>query len=191
MGTRCLVRVFDEETEICCIYRHFDGYPSSMGKALEKICAPLRLVNGMTDYNPDQANGMGCLAATLVARLKVRWEKTGDDEKLDAYVPYPEPGNVCLCPPGTKDCWEEYEYHVHAGKKIPVAGDDRRANPSQREILLSCYRLRQGGMLKFRTGRELIEIAFRVPAKDFMAACDSFLLREKQAACQANPDGLR
>ena len=160
MGTRCLVRVYDEgETEICCIYRQFDGYPDGMGKNLAKICGDLRLVRGMSDHGPDQANGMSCLAATLIARLKVRWEKTGYSPELDAHVPCPEPGNVYLYPPGTKDCWEEFEYHVRASHKGKESDNA--------EILLSCYDVDGQGMKK----RELVPIAENVPAKDFMDAC--------------------
>jgi hypothetical protein len=71
MGTRSLTIVLDDNQELCRIYRQYDGYPSGHGLDLAKLCN-VTLVNG---YNHDQkagkfANGIGCLAAQIIAGLK-------------------------------------------------------------------------------------------------------------------------
>jgi len=136
MGTRSLVRVYDEEDrEIFCLYRQFDGYPSGMGKDLAEACK-VRLVNGMTDHEPDQANGMGCLAARIVAMLKVQWE---DKSYVKAKAPCIQPGNVYLHAPGLEDCGEEFEYHVRCVLDKKNASDPVDLRRSPGKIVLSCY----------------------------------------------------
>lgn len=107
MGTRSLTYVHDaykdEQGEtvtepIVCMYRQFDGYPSGHGAELAKFLLPFVVVNGIpADAKLNKtANGMGCLAAQLVAYFKV------------------ECGGFYLHPPilGRND-WQEYEYHVY------------------------------------------------------------------------------
>jgi len=70
MGTRSNTVVINNGVKILNLYRQYDGYPSGHGKELAAFLEPLTLVNG---YGPDavnQANGMGCLAAQLVANFK-------------------------------------------------------------------------------------------------------------------------
>jgi hypothetical protein len=65
--------------ELCRIYRQNDGYPSGHGYELAELCDRL-IVNGysgsMTSAagksypREQQANGMGCLAASVIAGLK-------------------------------------------------------------------------------------------------------------------------
>lgn len=92
MGTRCLTRVFDGKEELLCIYRHFDGYPSAQGADITAILKDRRVVNGMSG-DPNELNGAGQVATHLVIKLSER-------AKID------------ICPTGTKEVWEEYEYHV-------------------------------------------------------------------------------
>ena len=97
MGTRSLTIVRDEEgRDIVVIYRQMDGYFSGMGADLANILNGFVIVNGLnvSETRPWIANGMGCLAAQLVANLK------------------DGPGGIYLCPPGTKDVWEEYIYII-------------------------------------------------------------------------------
>lgn len=94
MGTRCLTRVFEDGKEILCMYRQFDGYPDGHGDELAKFLAPITVVNGIGGTNKNIANGMGCLAAQLVASFKT------------------EPGGFYIMAPGTKDVGEQYTYHV-------------------------------------------------------------------------------
>ena len=101
MGTRSLTRVFDRDgAEIMCMYRQHDGYPEGHGHELSDLLASKQIVNGIrSDADITKiANGIGCLAAQIVAHFK-----------SDSAV-----GGIYLYPPGTNDCGEEYEYHVKA-----------------------------------------------------------------------------
>lgn len=72
MGTRSNTVVINGGTKILNLYRQFDGYPSGHGAELAAFLAPLTLVNGLP-FDADStkfANGMGCLAAQLVAHFK-------------------------------------------------------------------------------------------------------------------------
>lgn len=108
MGTRSLTRIYDEHdgAEIICMYRQYDGYPSGHGAELAAFVAARTLTNGIGAPNTS-ANGMGCLAAQVVAFFK-----TEGGEKA------PMPGNFYLYAPGTSDVGEEYVYEVrHASFK--------------------------------------------------------------------------
>jgi hypothetical protein len=104
MGTRALVHFYEGDTEICCLYRQFDGYPEGLGKELEDFCATRPLVNGYT--HRECANGMGDLAAQLVCLLKGK----------------PLAGNVYLYPLGSRDVGEEYTYDVRGPADLPHRG---------------------------------------------------------------------
>ncbi len=109
MGTRSLTHVFNEqEKEVLCIYRQMDGYPSGHGRELAEFLGPFTIVNGITSGQPEpKANGMGCLAAQLVAHLKQGV------------------GEFYIYPPGSTDCWEEWVYTItpdgHGGLVLTVS----------------------------------------------------------------------
>ena len=87
MGTRSLTFTYGDDGEkLLCLYRQYDGYPEGHGKELATI------------LKTTESNGMECLSASIVARLK-----TG------AF-------NIYIYPTKTKDAWQEYEYHVHSDK---------------------------------------------------------------------------
>lgn len=97
MGTRCLTTFVDERgKEICVMYRQFDGYLDGHGKELAKFLKDFNLVNGFTpeDEKRRTANGIGCLAAQIVAHFK---------EGI---------GNIYLYPSDTRNVWESYVYEV-------------------------------------------------------------------------------
>ena len=73
MGTRSLTFVYDGEKPIVNMYRQFDGYPSGHGLELAEFLTSFdEVVNGLpVGDNRRLANGMGCLAAQLVAKFKV------------------------------------------------------------------------------------------------------------------------
>jgi hypothetical protein len=101
MGTRSLTHIKQDNKTILTIYRQYDGYPDGMGLDLAKFLVNIQVVNG---FGPDMeagsyANGMGCLAAQLVAHLK-----TGI-------------GNVYIMTPDTSDVWEEYTYKIKLGEE--------------------------------------------------------------------------
>ena len=93
MGTRSLTTIEADGNEFVCMYRQYDGYPTGHGAELAEFLTGPPLVNGIRDKKP-QFNGMGCLAAAVVAHFKT------------------EPGNIYLEPPGTRDVGEEYIYKV-------------------------------------------------------------------------------
>lgn len=95
MGTRSLTVVKDEGLEIITLYRQYDGYPSGHGEELVEFLKPFSIVNGLSGKREKVANGMGCLAAQIVAHLKT------------------EPGGIYIYPPGSRDCGEEWIYTVY------------------------------------------------------------------------------
>lgn len=101
MGTRHLTRVFDDANrEILCCYGQYDGYPDGYGRELAALVASRTIVNGYGADRTGVANGMGCLAALIVAHFK-----------RDMLA-----GSYYIEAPGTADMGEEYEYHVRAGE---------------------------------------------------------------------------
>jgi hypothetical protein len=69
MGTRSITIFKDEGVEICRFHLQYDGYPDGHGQTLAKICASRKMVNGFS--NPlKEANGMGCLAALIISKIK-------------------------------------------------------------------------------------------------------------------------
>jgi len=95
MGTRSLTIVYKTEPynvyvlskdpePIVNIYRQYDGYPSGHGLELAKILT-----------SPDGSNGIECMAASIVAGLKTK------------------PYNVYLYSIDTRECGQDYEYHVY------------------------------------------------------------------------------
>ena len=65
---------FSEEPNqtIVDIYHHWDGYPEGLGVTLASYLDDKRIVNGIGSKDNEDLifNGMGCLAASLVAELK-------------------------------------------------------------------------------------------------------------------------
>lgn len=104
MGTRSLTFIHDGDNAkpFVCMYRQYDGYPSCHGKELAEFLKPIRMVNGLGSDSKHVANGAGCLAAQMVAHFK------------------DGPGGIYLYAPTSKDCGQEYEYHVHASDDIGI-----------------------------------------------------------------------
>ena len=100
MGTRCVTYFFDKEEDtdpFFCLYRQFDGYREAHGVDLSDFLCGKTLVNGIPGGvdKSTLANGMGCLAAQFVAKMKT------------------EVGNFYIYPPKLgEDHWQDYEYHV-------------------------------------------------------------------------------
>ena len=70
MGTRALTFVYDGSTPIVNMYRQYDGYPAGHGLELAQFLTRGQLVNGLTGNDTVSFNGMGCLAAAMVANFK-------------------------------------------------------------------------------------------------------------------------
>jgi hypothetical protein len=80
MATRAMISIakreegvsFSEEPNktIVDIYHHWDGYPEGLGVTLASYLDDKKVVNGLSRDDQDVFNGMGCLAASIVAELK-------------------------------------------------------------------------------------------------------------------------
>ena len=105
MGTRSLTFVYDGRKKVLCLYRQYDGYVSGHGAELAKFLSSGKLVNGIPGGKETFFNGMGCLAAQMVANFKVG------------------AGNFYIMATDTKDAWQEYEYHVYDKKVVVKEGN--------------------------------------------------------------------
>lgn len=94
MGTHSKTMIYDEEGKaLIAIYRQFDGYFEGHGQDLANILKDLVIVNGHGSHTPKKAaNGMGCLAAQIVAHLKAGI------------------GNIYVVPINSED--EEFNYEI-------------------------------------------------------------------------------
>ena len=116
MATRATIRVvkreegvsFSEKTDNyhTQIYHHYDGYPEGLGVTLASYLSDISVVTGLSGSSL-QANGLGCLAAQLVCRLKM------DNGDIRA-------GNVYIDPPNVERSWIDYEYYVWAAENKSV-----------------------------------------------------------------------
>jgi hypothetical protein len=115
MGTRSLTRVIetwnDEKTSklkkqtLVCMYRQMDGYPSGMGSDLAEFLNSGKIVNGISSAETERVfNGMGCLAAQMVAHFK------------------DGAGGYYLYPTNVGKVWQEYEYEIiqHEGEELKL-----------------------------------------------------------------------
>ena len=101
MGTRSLTFVYDGDRPVMNMYRQFDGYPSGHGQELAEFLLSGKMTNGIpVGVKEHFFNGMGCLAAQLVANFKKN------------------AGGFYLYPMDVTDCWQEYEYHVYEDKVV-------------------------------------------------------------------------
>jgi len=130
MGTRSLTFFYqyNQDKPFCCFYRQMDGYPTGHGKELSDIINSLKLVNGYSfgEDGKTQANGVGCLAGQVIARLK-----TGV-------------GSIYLHAPDTdQDSGQEYEYHVHAWQPDEEDGYINHYPFKTRIVVLENYRYKK------------------------------------------------
>ena len=95
MGTRCLTFVYDGDEPIMNLYRQYDGYPKGHGAELALFLSRGELIRGLTGEDRVQFNGMGCLAAQVVAHFKQ------------------SVGGFYIHPVTDTECGQDYEYHVY------------------------------------------------------------------------------
>lgn len=100
MGTRSLTFVYEDNKPIVNMYRQFDGYPEGHGQELADFLLSGKMVNGYSSTSEKQFNGMGCLAAQMIAEFK------------DGV------GGFYIYSVDSTDCWQDYEYHVYGDKVI-------------------------------------------------------------------------
>ena len=100
MGTRCLTFVYDGDLSrpaLVNLYRQYDGYPSGHGAELAEFLRQFQAItNGIAmGETRKTANGMGCLAAQLIAHFKQ------------------SVGGFYIEPVTATECGQDYEYHVY------------------------------------------------------------------------------
>ena len=104
MGTRATIHIarreegvsFSEipEKKLISIYNHWDGYPEGLGVILAEYLEDKKIVNGLGDRQAPVFNGLGCLAASLIAELK------------------DGPGDIYIDDPENPHGWIDYEYYI-------------------------------------------------------------------------------
>lgn len=110
MGTRSLTHIMEDDKVLLTMYGQHDGYISGHGKELAEFVKSGKLVNGYGG-SEKQFNGLGCLAAQVVAHFK------------DGV------GGYYIEPAGTKNCGEEYTYIIYEvgrtinGHNVSVPGE--------------------------------------------------------------------
>jgi hypothetical protein len=113
MGTRSLTFVYENGKPILNLYRQYDGYPTGHGAELYEFLRQFAAItNGISAGETRKtANGMGCLAAQLVAHFKQ------------------SVGGFYIHSVDSKDCGQDYEYHVYEKNgEIHVMVKDRGCN---------------------------------------------------------------
>ena len=101
MGTRSLTFVYEKygqvQKPVVNMYRQFDGYPTGHGAELAEFLSAGKMVNGLRLGEDEKFfNGMGCLAAQMVAHFKQT------------------PGGFYIHPTDITDCGQDYEYHIYS-----------------------------------------------------------------------------
>lgn len=121
MGTRSLTFIYDEsKNPIMNMYRQYDGYPSGHGMQLAQFLNSGKMVNGYSASTDRQFNGMGCLAAQLVSEVKHGV------------------GGFYLYPVNSRDCGQEYEYHVYTNKVVVTDGWTELFNGTWKKFQTFC-----------------------------------------------------
>ena len=82
------------EKVMVSIYNHYDGYPEGLGVTLASYLDDKTITNGLGKDNDYVFNGLGCLAASLIAELK------------------DGPGNIYIEDPNKPHTWIDYDYYV-------------------------------------------------------------------------------
>lgn len=101
MGTRALTFVYDADNQpFLNLYRQYDGYIAGHGAELAEFLAGKTLVNGFGRESKSLANGMGCLAASLVAHFK---------ETV---------GGFYIHSVTESECGQDFEYHVYKDRVV-------------------------------------------------------------------------
>ena len=87
------------------IYNHYDGYPEGLVVTLASYLDDKKITNGLGKNRYSCFNGLGCMAASIIAELK------------------DEAGNVYIEDPVRPHGWIDYEYYVWGddGKDIWIS----------------------------------------------------------------------
>ena len=114
MGTRSTITFIekrDEEvTPITTIYQQYDGYLSGVGYILAKWLSGKVIINGISEYRKEYANGCGDLAAQFISVIK--------DET---------PGDIYIYPVECDKSGIDYNYYV-------VVDMDKKSMPTGKRL---------------------------------------------------------
>ena len=104
MGTRATIHIAKREEgvsfseipkkKLVSIYNQYDGYPEGLGVTLANYLLGTKIVNGLGGDRDTVFNGLGCMAASIIAELKE------------------EAGNVYIDDPNSPHGWLDYEYVI-------------------------------------------------------------------------------
>ena len=104
MATRATIHIakreegvsFSEKPDkkLVSIYHHWDGYPEYLGVKLASYLEDKKITNGLGKDREYCFNGLGCMAASIIAELK------------------DETGNVYIEDPNRPHGWIDYEYYI-------------------------------------------------------------------------------
>ena len=97
MATNATIAIKEKGKTLCNLYVHWDGYWDGLGKDIVNIISKGKLQNGLGGDRTLglQFNGGGCLAATLITKLKT------------------EPGNVYLTDNNTENESNHYDLKIN------------------------------------------------------------------------------
>jgi hypothetical protein len=126
-----------------------DGYPDGHGQELADFLDGFKIVNGISTEDrdfPKVANGMGCLAAQVIAHFKTdtshyrqmnelaKKMQEAYPDKPSYHQEYPERdfriGSFYMVAPGETDAWQDYSYTVY----VKSLGPDE-SHPYKKEAL--------------------------------------------------------
>ena len=82
------------DKKLVSIYHHYDGYPEGLGVKLASYLDDYHIVNGSGREGDTLFNGIGCMAASIIAHLK------------------DGPGNVYIEDKDNPHGWLDYNYYV-------------------------------------------------------------------------------
>jgi len=82
------------EKVMVSIYNHYDGYPEGLGVTLASYLEDKKITNGLGKDRYSVFNGLGCMAASIIAELK------------------DEAGQIYIEDPTRPHGWIDYEYYV-------------------------------------------------------------------------------
>ena len=68
MGTRSVIKFYENGVFLWAVYQQFDGYLSGVGKDLKEFIKSKQWVNGFQNNN--QFNGMGCFVSQFISNFK-------------------------------------------------------------------------------------------------------------------------
>lgn len=108
MSTNATVKIQEKGKTLCNLYVHWDGYWDGLGQDIVDILSKGTLVNGLglKDNLGEKFNGAGCLAATLIAKLKTT------------------PGNIYLTTDETTDERNHYDLKINGYNVIELYHND-------------------------------------------------------------------